>query len=330
MSALKLGVIGTSWITEKFINDAEHNGHYQLAGIYSRKLETAQNFAKKFNGDPKTTTNLEELFDAVEIVYIASPNAFHFQHVLTAIEKDVHVIVEKPAFINPDEFQVIEELLASHPKIYFFEAARHIHTKNFKLIKNALADFGEVSGANLNFQQFSSKYPDYQKDLKPNVFSLEYGGGALYDLGVYVVYAALSWFGIPRQVGYIPTLLSTGADGRGQINFVYDRFFVSATISKINTSNSFTEIYHQDKILSIDHLANVNQVEVIQANRSEFLSSPVEDPTTMIDEAETFFEIIENDDRKQQQELMHLSKQVNQVLYDLRKSANIKFPSDNG
>lgn len=327
MNALKLGVIGTGWISEKFVNDSMQ--HYHLTSVYSRKIESAEKFVEKFDGDIKATTDLGQLFSQVDIVYIASPNALHFKYIKAAIEHEVHVIVEKPAVINPNEFKLIKELLDQHSNIYLFEAARHIYTKNFAAIKSGLKDLGEISGATLNFQQFSSRYNDYVNNLNPNVFSLEFGGGVLYDLGVYVVYAAISWFGMPKKVNYTPTLLTTGADGRGAINFIYDDFLVTATISKINPSYSKTEIYHQDKVLSIDHLANINQVELIDKEKTTTLSSPVEDSTSMTDEANAFFEIIENNNRNQFEELLKLSEQVNQVMFDLRADAGIKFASDN-
>ena len=326
MSVLKLGVIGTGWITEKFVNDSTN--HYKLTSIYSRKIESAEKFAEKFSFGIETTTELDKMLDLVDIVYIANPNAMHFKYIQAAIQRDVNVIVEKPAVINPTEFNLVKQLLQEHPNVYFFEAARHIHTNNFLSIKKGLIELGEVSGANLNFQQFSSRYNDYKKDLNPNVFSLEFGGGVLYDLGVYVVYAAICWFGMPKEAHYTATLLTTGADGRGQINFIYDDFIVSATISKINTSYSLTEIYHENKTISIDHLANINNVELIDGDNVTTLSKKLDDPTNMTDEANVFYEIIENNDRNKFEELLRLSEQVNQVMFDLRNDADIKFASD--
>ena len=36
---LKLGIIGTSWISHEFITAAHQTGHYHLQSVYSRKDE---------------------------------------------------------------------------------------------------------------------------------------------------------------------------------------------------------------------------------------------------------------------------------------------------
>ena len=39
---IHLGIIGTNWITDQFVQAAHETGRYHLTAVYSRKLETAQ------------------------------------------------------------------------------------------------------------------------------------------------------------------------------------------------------------------------------------------------------------------------------------------------
>ena len=48
---LRLGIIGTSWISQEFINAAHQTGHYHLQAVYSRKMKTAQDFCEPLWGD---------------------------------------------------------------------------------------------------------------------------------------------------------------------------------------------------------------------------------------------------------------------------------------
>ena len=41
---LRLGIIGTSWISQEFIKAAHLTGRYRLHAVYSRHIETAQTF----------------------------------------------------------------------------------------------------------------------------------------------------------------------------------------------------------------------------------------------------------------------------------------------
>ena len=43
---INLGIIGTNWITDQFVQAAHETGKYRLAAVYSRRLDTAQNLVK--------------------------------------------------------------------------------------------------------------------------------------------------------------------------------------------------------------------------------------------------------------------------------------------
>ena len=86
---LKLGVIGTSWIARSFIDAAHMTEKFQ----FSADFKDIQKF-----------DNLDDFFKAsLDIIYIASPNALHFEQAKAAILAGHNVIVEKPAFSNPKE-----------------------------------------------------------------------------------------------------------------------------------------------------------------------------------------------------------------------------------
>ena len=49
--------------------------------------------------------------------------------------------------------------------------------------------------------KYSSRYNQVLEGKEPNIFLLIFLG-ALADLGVYLVYAALGWFGVPNESHY--------------------------------------------------------------------------------------------------------------------------------
>ena len=53
---MKLGIIGTNWITKQFVEAAEATGEFTLTSVYSRKVATAQKFGADFK-------NVTEYFD---------------------------------------------------------------------------------------------------------------------------------------------------------------------------------------------------------------------------------------------------------------------------
>ncbi len=68
--------------------------------------------------------------------------------------------------------------------------------------------------------KYSSRYDQVLDGEEPNIFSTHFSGGALMDLGVYLVYAAVAWFGMPKEVHYFPRKISTGVDGLGWGSYV--------------------------------------------------------------------------------------------------------------
>ena len=82
---LKLGVIGTSWIARSFIDAAHMTEKFQFSAVYSRRLESAEQFSADFK-DIQKFDNLDDFFKAsLDIIYIASPNALHFEQAKAAI-----------------------------------------------------------------------------------------------------------------------------------------------------------------------------------------------------------------------------------------------------
>lgn len=76
---IRFAVIGTNWITRQFVEAAHESGKYKLTAVYSRSLEQAQHFANDFSVE-HLFTSLEAMAesDAIDAVYIASPNSLHF------------------------------------------------------------------------------------------------------------------------------------------------------------------------------------------------------------------------------------------------------------
>lgn len=331
---LKLGIIGTNWITDQFIQAAHETGKWKLTTVYSRTLEKAQEFGKHYPNVTEYFADLDSFFNvgSFDAVYIASPNSLHFQQVKQAILAGKHVIVEKPAFANPWEMKAIIKLLKKHPEVYFFEAARHVHDPNFKAVKQAVAKLPKIQGANLNFAQYSSRYDAVLQGKEPNIFSLKFAGGCLQDLGVYSVYCALAWFGMPQSCQYFPTLLPTGADGKGTAILHYEGFDVTLFNAKTVNSQLPSEIYGLKEVIWMDHCANINQVYLIDStgNKQDLATPPTKNPMT--DEANFFADLLSNpnslENKQQQEDLLALSVEVNQVLYQLRQSAQIVFESD--
>lgn len=330
---INLGIIGTNWITDQFVQAAHETGMYQLVAVYSRKLATAQKFGEKY-GDVEYATDLETFFNLEHLntVYIASPNSLHFEQAKQGILAGKNVIVEKPAFSTPAEMDEIIEL-ANRQQVFFFEAARNIHEKAFKTIADFLPLKDQIIGADFSFMKYSSRYDQVLEGQEPNIFSPHFSGGALADLGVYPIYAAVAWFGMPNESLYFSQKLVTGVDGLGTGILRYDTFDVTIRTGKIGDSYQQSEIYLTDGTLVLNAINSIDEAVFHDRNRQcqeklgvHQLANP------MVEEAENFAQVILNPtDRKygtDYEAWVELSRNVNQVIYAMRKSAGIVFDAD--
>ncbi|MHC8518424.1 Gfo/Idh/MocA family protein [Weissella confusa] len=327
---LKLGVIGTNWITKMLVEAAHESNDYELAAVYSRRAETGAAFAADF-GDVPVFTDLADFYNSgIEVVYIASPNSLHYDQVVQAIEHELHVIVEKSAFSNTKEYEAVYSLLREHPNVRLFEAARHIHQPNFKAIAKKIGEMDHISGATLVYEKYSSRFDAYLAGEDPNVLTREFSAGALTDLGVYPLYAAIALFGMPKENHYFATPLRNGADGRGIAILRYADFDVTVQFGKGANSYLTSEILGLRDTIVIDNIAELHEVTYKDGQGNDTVLSEEFPGNPMVAEMNVFAKIINdpvaNDEEYRQ--LLTLSQRVNIVMTNLRQDAGIVFPAD--
>jgi len=327
---INIGIIGTNWITHSFIEAAHATGKYNLSAVYSRKEETAKEFASKYADKQITTyTDLEALSrSSIDTIYIASPNILHFSQAKLFLSAGKNVIVEKPSCSTVSELSELFAL-AKSKKVFFIEAFRHTQEANFKLLKSKMAELCPIYGASITYAQYSSRYEKVLQGEVPNIFNLEMGGGALVDLGVYCVAAAVDLFGAPQDAQYWPVKIATGADGAGRLILTYPTFTVHLCHSKIYNSDAPTEIYGEKGTLAVKTITDIDDVvfwdpKTKKREKVEGVKQP--EKLNLIEEARAFAEILENKDWDEAGRLEKHSRDVLAVLEKVRRDNGLLFP----
>ncbi|MDP4170800.1 MAG: Gfo/Idh/MocA family oxidoreductase [Bacillota bacterium] len=326
---MKLGTVGTGWITSSFIEAARLSGHYELKAVHSRTSEKAKQLADTY-GAPYFYSDMEEMARSEEIdaVYIASPNSLHFEQALVFLKNKKHVICEKPIFSNVGELEIASRT-AEENGVFLFEAIRNIHTPNFAILREKLKMAGQIRSAILPYISYSSRYDLYLKGEEPNIFSAVYSGGALVDLGVYPISLAVGLFGEPKKVTYHPVMLRTGVDGSGTLVLEYDGFVCTIMCSKISHSVIPCEIHGEKGTFVLGDAAPISKIEFIDSHSKESqLLSMKQEEKDMVYEAKNIAEIIETKNDDVYRELMKLSQIVLRVTEEARRQNNILFQTE--
>lgn len=327
---LKLGVIGTGSISRAFIDAALMSKSYTFSALYTRHLETGITFTEDFHHVDIHDHLSDFLSSDLNVIYIASPNALHFEQAKAAILAGKHVIVEKPAFSNPKELDAIITL-ATQEKVLFFEAARNIHEKAFDVVKAFLAD-KVIVGADLTYAKYSSRMPALLAGELPNKFNPKFSGGLLADLGVYLLYAAQAFFGTPHAASYCAELLPSGVDIAGVGVLSYDGFKVALKTG--GNYNSFlpNEIYTTSGTLVLDAVNAIQYARFIELDGTTRELPIKAAKHSLIDEAVDFAAIMANPNSPEHintyDNWLNMAISVAKTSYAMRESAGIKFDAD--
>ncbi|KAF1951155.1 NAD(P)-binding protein [Byssothecium circinans] len=328
---INFGIIGTSWITHSYVECAHATSKWNLAAAYSRKEETAKEFASKY-ADKKvalyTDINALATDSNLQAIYIASPNILHYEHAKTMLNAGKHVILEKPSCSTSQELDELFKL-SKEKGVFLIEAWRHIQEPNFKILKKSMEKLGPISGASITYAQFSSRYDKVLAGEKPNIFNLDMGGGALVDLGVYTVAAAVWLFGAPQDSHYYPVILSTGADGGGRLILHYPTFTVHLCASKMYNSDAPSEIYGDNGTLIVPTITDVQKVTFWDPRtkaREELGGKGVDAKFNLQAEAEEHARIIGEKDWDAASALERHSRDVLKVTEKVRRDNGLLFP----
>lgn len=326
---IRLGVIGTNWITDQFVQGALESGEYRLSAVYSRALSSAAQFADKYQDGASI-----QLFDDLDLlaasndvdaIYIASPNSLHAPQSIQMLAASKHVICEKPIAANADLADQMYQT-AKENNVVLFEAFMSCHTPNFKLIKQKLPTLGKLSKAFITYCQYSSRYDKYLAGENPNTFNPQFANGSIMDIGYYCLASAVSLFGKPKTVNAVGQLLESGVDGNGSVILGYDTFEVVLQHSK--TSNSYlpSEIQGEAGALLIDMISIAEKVtHVRKGEQPEDISQP-QFENRMRYEAEAFAEQVKTN--TMDKECMERSLLVAQLLTEIRRQVGVVFPQD--
>lgn len=185
------GVLGVANIAVRKVVPAMQRGEWcQIEAIASRDLKRAEQAAKQL-GINKAFGSYEELLadPEIEAVYNPLPNHLHVPWSIKAAEAGKHVLCEKPISLTVSE--AISLLKTRDRTGVKIEEAFMVRTHPQWLKTIDLIRAGEI-GAVRSFLGYFSYFNLDPKNIR-NI--LDYGGGALMDIGCYLIFTSRLVFG---------------------------------------------------------------------------------------------------------------------------------------
>lgn len=228
---MKLALLGTGKIVQELLPVLESLRIQPEALLATeRSRERGEKLVQRFHISHLFFDYDELLEGAADTVYIGLPNTVHFAYAKAALLKGKHVIVEKPMVSHPEEFEELRTL-ARERGLVLIEAMTLHYLPALEQMKKDLPLLGELRLSVFNYSQYSSRYDAFLRGEIAPAFDSKLGGGALMDLNVYNLHAALCLFGRPLGVAYVPNL-QRGVDTSGVLTLDYEKMKVVCIAAK--------------------------------------------------------------------------------------------------
>lgn len=239
---IRWGIIGPGKIAHKFAQDLAKVPHCTLIAVASRSQEKADAFAKEYQAN-YAFNSYEGLVqhEAVDAVYVATPHSFHKEHSILCLEHGKAVLCEKPFAMNGEE---VEEMIAASKtsNTLLMEALWTAFVPSFQYVMELIQQkkYGKMLSLKADFGFFTPF------NESSRVFDKKTGGGSLLDVGIYPIFAALSFLGQPEQIYAEATFFENGTDSSCEMIFHYKD-------AKAFLQSSLVEVTPVEAILHCEH-----------------------------------------------------------------------------
>jgi predicted dehydrogenase len=220
---LRWGVVATGRIAHRVTRDLACLEDAELYAVSSRSNGAAEAFATEHGfaasyHDGPSGTGYQQLFadPLVDVVYIATPHAQHFEVARAALDAGKHVLCEKPLTINAREARELVRM-AGERGLFLMEA---VWTRFLPATRRVLEliDGGQIGV--VRWVQADLGFPAAY-DPADRLWDPAAGGGALLDLAVYPLTWAIAALGFPTGLAAKGHLNQDGVDVQNTIALDY-------------------------------------------------------------------------------------------------------------
>ena len=229
---IRWGILGTGAIAHKFAGALTVVPDAELSAVGSRAQRTADTFGDEFEV-PRRHPSYQSLADDPEVdaIYVSTPHPMHCRDTLLCLNAGKPVLCEKPFALNAREVETMIQC-ARQRGLFLMEAMWTRFLPAIAQVRRWIGDgaIGEVRNLTADFG-FRAGFNPEGRLLNP-----ELGGGALLDIGVYIVSLASMVYGKqPARVAALAHMGTTGVDEQTTMAFRYDTGAMAALSCAVRT-----------------------------------------------------------------------------------------------
>ncbi len=213
----------------------------------------------------------------VDALYIATPNSMHAQWAIAAMREGISVLCEKPIAISTAEIDELAHLADKTGALVMEAYMTAFSMRDLELRR--IANSGRIG----ELQDIKAAFTFTLSDTRNYRWNPELGGGALTDVGIYLLDPIIDLLGMPDGIEIETIDIKSGVVAGLVANLDYD----SGAHAEISCSFEAPEeqslrITGSDGVLSVEHAFTPSPLDtaitLITPIGSETIFSPSNDP----------------------------------------------------
>ena len=212
---IRIGVIGTGRIAVRFVPEAKYVSGVIVNSVYNPNLDSAKEFGEKFELDV-ATDDLDEFWNTIDAVYIASPHETHYDYAKQALEKGKHVLCEKPLTFRRDQAEELFQIAEKQGRI-LLEAIKTAYCPGFVQMMGIAKSgvIGRICDVEACFTRLTAE------DMRERT-DIAYGGGFT-EFGSHTLLPIMKLMGTNyKEVRFDSILDEKGIDLYTKASLIYD------------------------------------------------------------------------------------------------------------
>lgn len=316
------GILGAGKIAGKFAQDLKTVDGAVLYAVASRSLVRAKEFSEKYEIEHSYGSYFELVKDEnIDVIYVATPHTFHFEHSILCLKHKKAVLCEKPFGINLGQVEAMISM-AKEKNVFLMEALWTEFLPHYKFVLELTKSkkYGELLEIQADFG-FNATF-----DAEKRLYNKELGGGSLMDVGIYPVFLALSLLGNPENIVAKATIGITGVDENCSIQLSYPNEVEAKLFSAINetTPTTATLQYEKATVIINSRFHEPSYVNIQTKEKLETKEFPVNTHGYNF-EATHVQNMLEENKKESNLMTFEKSKQLISILDRIRKEINLEY-----
>jgi predicted dehydrogenase len=287
MTKLRMGIIGVGGIAQSRHIPAflQLKDKVTITAVQDLNIDRAREVAA-INGIENVCADYKEMFDKVDAVTICTPNKFHAEIAIAALEAGVHVLCEKPMAITVDECEAMISAANQAGKVlsiaYHYRYRKEAQAAKRTMLEGAVGDPLVIRAHALRRRKVPGWGVFTNKELQ--------GGGSLIDYGCHLLDLSLWLMGDIEPVTVMGKTYNRLSKMPNQVNewgsFDHETFDVDDHVTSYITfdngaslmfecswSANIKEDTENVSISGVDGGINVFPYEVYQAKNGMLLNT---------------------------------------------------------